>query len=149
MICGTARPANSSGVKRHMIKFLFNRASENTAPSWNHDPDALNQPRDWDARDKAQMPSTSSLLATLSASRRATITRSGPFARRAGKSCWGTGRQIEARRCRETVAFLVANRRRQQFYSSLGRNCCFQEYDPEEGRTPRTSNMTQKEVKYG
>ena len=37
-----------------MIKFLFNRASESTAPSWNHDPDALNRPRDWDARDKAQ-----------------------------------------------------------------------------------------------
>ena len=49
---GTA--SNSSGVKRHMIKFLFNRASQNTAPSWNHDPDALNRPRDWDARDKAQ-----------------------------------------------------------------------------------------------
>ena len=49
---GTA--SNSSSIKRHMIKFLFNRASENSAPSWNHDPEALNRPRDWDARDKTQ-----------------------------------------------------------------------------------------------
>ncbi len=49
---GTA--SNRSGVKRHMIKFLFNRTNQNTAPTWNHDPDELNKPRDWDARDKAQ-----------------------------------------------------------------------------------------------
>ena len=49
---GTA--SNSSSVKRHMIKFLFNRASENSAPSWNHDPEAMDRPRDWDARDKVQ-----------------------------------------------------------------------------------------------
>ena len=49
---GTA--SNRSSIKRHMIKFLFNRASRNAAPSWSHDPEALNRPRDWDARDKAQ-----------------------------------------------------------------------------------------------
>ena len=49
---GTA--SNRSEEKRHMIKFLFNRASENTAPTWNHDPEELNAPRDWNAREKAQ-----------------------------------------------------------------------------------------------
>ena len=49
---GTA--SNSSNIKRHMIKFLFNRTSANSSPSWNHDPEALNRPRDWNARDKAQ-----------------------------------------------------------------------------------------------
>ena len=49
---GTA--SNSSSVKRHMIKFLFNRNSENSVPTWNHDPEALNRPRDWNARDKAE-----------------------------------------------------------------------------------------------
>ena len=49
---GTA--SNRSGGKRHMIKFLFNRTSGNSAPSWNHDPAVLNRARDWDARDKAQ-----------------------------------------------------------------------------------------------
>ncbi len=49
---GTA--SNRSSVKRHMIKFLFNRTSENSVPSWNHDPETLNRPRDWDARDRTQ-----------------------------------------------------------------------------------------------
>ncbi|MBV7329801.1 phytanoyl-CoA dioxygenase family protein [Chloroflexi bacterium TSY] len=49
---GTA--ANCSAVKRHMIKFLFNRTKANTAPTWNHDPEALNAPRDWNLRDKAE-----------------------------------------------------------------------------------------------
>ncbi len=49
---GTA--SNRSGVKRHMIKFLFNRASDNKAPTWSHDPEELSKPRDWGARDKAQ-----------------------------------------------------------------------------------------------
>ena len=49
---GTA--SNNTDVKRHMIKFLFDRNSVNKAPSWNHDPAALNRARDWDARDKAQ-----------------------------------------------------------------------------------------------
>jgi hypothetical protein len=49
---GTA--ANRSSVKRHMIKFLFGRNSQNTAPTWNHDPEALNAPRDWNLRDKAE-----------------------------------------------------------------------------------------------
>jgi len=49
---GTA--ANRSSVKRHMIKFLFNRTSENSEPTWNHDPDALNKARDWNLRDKAE-----------------------------------------------------------------------------------------------
>ncbi|MDP6037879.1 MAG: phytanoyl-CoA dioxygenase family protein [Candidatus Latescibacteria bacterium] len=51
---GTA--ANRSSVKRHMIKFLFGRNSENTEPTWNHDPDALNTPRDWNTRDKSEDP---------------------------------------------------------------------------------------------
>ena len=37
-----------------MIKFLFNRTSGNSAPSWNHDPETLKRERDWDARDRAQ-----------------------------------------------------------------------------------------------
>jgi len=49
---GTA--ANRSEVKRHMIKFLFGRNSPNTAPTWNHDPEALNAPRDWNKKDKAE-----------------------------------------------------------------------------------------------
>ncbi len=49
---GTA--ANRSPKKRHMIKFLFRRKSDNTRPTWNHDPELLNQPRDWNNRDKAQ-----------------------------------------------------------------------------------------------
>ncbi|MEM7028319.1 MAG: phytanoyl-CoA dioxygenase family protein [Chloroflexota bacterium] len=49
---GTA--ANRSTVKRHMIKFLFNRTEPNTAPTWNHDPEALNKPRDWNKRDQAE-----------------------------------------------------------------------------------------------
>ena len=46
--------ANRSAVKRHMIKFLFNRIQANTAPTWNHDPDALSAPRDWNLRDQAE-----------------------------------------------------------------------------------------------
>lgn len=49
---GTA--ANRSAVKRHMIKFLFGRNSQNTEPTWNHDPEALKAPRDWNKRDKAE-----------------------------------------------------------------------------------------------
>jgi len=49
---GTA--ANRSNVKRHMIKFLFGRTRENTEPTWNHDPEALNTARDWNKRDKAK-----------------------------------------------------------------------------------------------
>jgi len=37
-----------------MIKFLFGRNTPNTAPTWNHDPDALNAPRDWNKKDKAE-----------------------------------------------------------------------------------------------
>ena len=36
--------ANRSGVKRHMIKFLFRRTKDNTAPTWNHDPARVDQP---------------------------------------------------------------------------------------------------------
>lgn len=46
--------ANRSNVKRHMIKFLFRRTKDNTAPTWNHDPDALNRPTDWNSRDGAE-----------------------------------------------------------------------------------------------
>lgn len=49
---GTA--SNSSSVKRHMIKFLFNRADDNSAPTWKHDPAALNKPHDWGTGDKTQ-----------------------------------------------------------------------------------------------
>lgn len=49
---GTA--ANRSNVKRHMVKFLFNRTQENSAPTWNHDPEALNKPQDWNLRDQAE-----------------------------------------------------------------------------------------------
>ncbi len=48
---GTA--ANRSGAKRHMIKFLFHRTEDNTRPTWNHDPDALDGDRDWNLREKA------------------------------------------------------------------------------------------------
>lgn len=46
--------ANRSSVKRHMIKFLFRRTRPNTAPTWNHDPAALNNPHDWNTRDQAE-----------------------------------------------------------------------------------------------
>ena len=49
---GTA--ANRSSHKRHMIKFLFRRTSDNTAPTWNHDPDALGKPADWNKRAEAE-----------------------------------------------------------------------------------------------
>jgi len=51
---GTA--ANRSSHKRHMIKFLFRRTSDNTAPTWNHDPDALGKPADWNKRAEAEDP---------------------------------------------------------------------------------------------
>ena len=40
---GTA--ANRSLHKRHMIKFLFRRTQDNTAPTWNHDPRGGQQTR--------------------------------------------------------------------------------------------------------
>ncbi len=48
---GTA--ANRSEQKRHMVKFLFKRTSENSAPTWNHRPDALDRPANWDRKEKA------------------------------------------------------------------------------------------------
>ena len=51
---GTA--ANRSPVKRHMIKFLFKRTTENSAPTWNHEPESLTGSRDWNLRDKAIDP---------------------------------------------------------------------------------------------
>ncbi|MCH2664202.1 phytanoyl-CoA dioxygenase family protein [bacterium] len=51
---GTA--ANRSDRKRHMLKFLFRRTRENDSPTWNHDPDCMNQPRDWNKRDKSEDP---------------------------------------------------------------------------------------------
>ena len=42
---GTA--ANRTPLKRHMIKFLFRRVRDNKAPTWNHDPDAMNVPTAW------------------------------------------------------------------------------------------------------
>ena len=45
---GTA--ANSSSIKRHMIKFLFRRTKDNAAPTWSHDPEALNHPTDWNGK---------------------------------------------------------------------------------------------------
>ncbi len=45
---GTA--ANRSSVKRHMIKFLFRRVQDNTAPTWNHQHDAMNHPTDWNGK---------------------------------------------------------------------------------------------------
>ncbi len=49
---GTA--ANRSGVKRHMVKFHFQRTQENSEPTWNHDPEELNRPHDWNLRDRAE-----------------------------------------------------------------------------------------------
>jgi hypothetical protein len=49
---GTA--ANRSAHKRHMIKFLFRRTRENTAPTWNHDPEAINKPNDWNKKSHAE-----------------------------------------------------------------------------------------------
>ncbi|MCJ8330769.1 MAG: phytanoyl-CoA dioxygenase family protein [Lentisphaeria bacterium] len=48
---GTA--ANTSDVSRHMIKFLFNRQSPNTAATWNHNPDH-EAPLDWNPGNKLQ-----------------------------------------------------------------------------------------------
>ena len=42
---GTA--ANLTPDKRHMIKFLFRRVRDNRAPTWNHDPNAMNVPTAW------------------------------------------------------------------------------------------------------
>ena len=49
---GTA--ANRTSVKRHMIKFLFRRTRDNTAPTWNHDPEAASKTRDWNKRAEAE-----------------------------------------------------------------------------------------------
>ena len=49
---GTA--ANRSDRRRHMVKFLFNRTQENGKPTWNHDPELANKPRDWNDKEKAQ-----------------------------------------------------------------------------------------------
>ena len=51
---GTA--ANRSDRKSHMIKFLFRRTKENDRPNWNHDPECMNRPRDWNLKDKAEDP---------------------------------------------------------------------------------------------
>ena len=51
---GTA--ANRSKYKRHMIKFLFRHTKQNQAPTWNHDPAALNSATDWNDRDGAGDP---------------------------------------------------------------------------------------------
>jgi hypothetical protein len=51
---GTA--ANRSDHKRHMIKFLFRRTKQNEAPTWNHDPAALDSATDWNNRDGAGDP---------------------------------------------------------------------------------------------
>jgi hypothetical protein len=37
-----------------MIKFLFRRTQDNTAPTWNHDLQALEQSTNWDQRDQAE-----------------------------------------------------------------------------------------------
>ena len=49
---GTA--ANRSKQKRHMVKFLFKRTSENAKPSWNHRPENLDTPTDWNNREKSE-----------------------------------------------------------------------------------------------
>jgi hypothetical protein len=51
---GTA--ANRSNVKRHMIKFLFGRTKNNTAPTWSHDPECMDRPRDWDLKGQSEDP---------------------------------------------------------------------------------------------
>ena len=45
---GTA--ANTSSVRRHMIKFLFARTNENTRPTWDHDPGLVDRPADWNQK---------------------------------------------------------------------------------------------------
>ncbi|NKB66923.1 MAG: hypothetical protein GKR89_07680 [Candidatus Latescibacteria bacterium] len=50
---GTA--ANRTQQIRHMIKFLFRRTADNTAPTWNHDPAALDSSLNWGkGRDQAE-----------------------------------------------------------------------------------------------
>ena len=51
---GTA--ANRSDQKRHMIKFLFSRTQENPAPPWDHDPECMNRPKDWNLRGQSEDP---------------------------------------------------------------------------------------------
>ncbi|MEE2657613.1 MAG: phytanoyl-CoA dioxygenase family protein [Candidatus Latescibacterota bacterium] len=46
--------ANRSDQKRHMIKFLFRRTEDNTEPTWNHDPAAVEEERDWNLRGQAE-----------------------------------------------------------------------------------------------
>jgi hypothetical protein len=49
---GTA--PNTSEVNRHMVKFGFRRSRENTEPTWNHDPAALEHALDWNRRGEAE-----------------------------------------------------------------------------------------------
>ena len=51
---GTA--ANKSKKQRHMIKFLFQRTTDNEKASWAHDPECMDRLRDWNLREKAQNP---------------------------------------------------------------------------------------------
>ena len=121
---GTA--SNSSSVKRHMIKFLFNRASENSAPSWNHDPEATEPAaRTGMHATRRRMPSTFSLLATPWAFRRATITKSGQFAMQAWQELMGQRvRQIEAQRFEILLHFPGSTYgMRQPFRLRAGWNC--------------------------
>ena len=39
-----------------MIKFLFRRTQDNSKPSWDHDPECMNRPRDWNLKDRAVDP---------------------------------------------------------------------------------------------
>ena len=48
-----AAAPNTSSSDRHMVKFLFNRTSDNEVPTWNHDPDSLNKPMDYRQRGEA------------------------------------------------------------------------------------------------
>lgn len=93
---GTA--SNITNAKRHMIKFLFDRNSVNEAPSWNHDPDALNRERNWDARDKAQ-----DAVNILAFGNPLGVSQSDHYKERTIRhACWeelmGNQEQLEARR---------------------------------------------------
>ncbi len=46
--------ANTSGVKRHMVKFLFRRTAENTEPTWNHDLEGDKKARDWNLKGESK-----------------------------------------------------------------------------------------------
>ncbi len=45
---GTA--ANHTSIKRHMIKFLFRRVQDNDEPTWNHNPETMKTPTDWNGK---------------------------------------------------------------------------------------------------